>query len=95
MTLNKTQKMAITGVGLMAAGIGLGVVGAALVTPAFLGWAADVMEKGTDRLAANAERTSKMVGTVAGTLQRSFSAAAKAGLMESRRGVSTKENGSV
>jgi len=85
MALNKTQKMAVAGVGLMATGFGLGVLGAALIAPAFLGWAAGAVEKGTDRLAANAERASRVVGTVVGTLQRSFTAAAKAGVAEHRR----------
>ena len=95
MALNKTQKMAIAGVGLMAAGAGMGLIGAALIAPAFLTWSAKAVEKGTDRLAANAERTSRMVGTVVGTLQRSFTAAAKAGLSEGRRGASTRANSSV
>ena len=87
MALNNTQKMAVTGVGLMATGFGLGLLGAALVAPAILEWAASAVEKGTDRLAVHAERTSRIVGTVAGTLQRSFTDAAKAGIAERKRGI--------
>ena len=85
MALEKTQKMAIAGVGLIAAGAGLGLIGAALIAPAFLTWAANAVEKGTDRLASNAERTSRIVGSVVGTLQRSFVEAAKAGAAASKR----------
>jgi len=93
MALDKTQKMAIAGVGLIAAGAGLGLIGAALIAPAFLTWAANAVEKGTDRLASNAEKTSRIVGSVVGTLQRSFTEAAKAGVAEGRRGLSPRSNG--
>ena len=93
MPLDKTQKLAITGVGLIAAGAGLGFIGAALIAPAFLTWAANAVEKGTDRLASNAEKTSRIVGSVVGTLQRSFTEAAKAGVTESRRELGNRGNG--
>jgi hypothetical protein len=38
------------------------------------------MEKGGGRLISEVERASKTVGTVAGTLQRSFTEATKAGI---------------
>src|SRR5690242_7602551 len=95
MALDKTQKMAMTGVGLIAAGAGLGLVGAALIAPAFLTWAASAVEKGTDRLASNAERTSRIVGSVVGTLQRSFVEAAKAGANESARSLPNRNEGAA
>lgn len=80
------QKMAITGVGLVAAGIGLSALGAALILPAVVALSATVMGKGAKRLTSEFERASRTVGSVAGTLQRSFGEAARAGLAESRRG---------
>ena len=79
------QKMAIAGSGLVIAGIGLGIVGAALIVPAVLAWAARVVEKGADDLATRVEGVSKTVGTVAGTLHRSFNEAKRAGLAELNR----------
>jgi len=95
MALDKTQKMAIAGVGLVAAGAGLSLVGAALIAPAFLSWAASAVEKGTDRLASNAERTSRIVGSVVGTLQRSFVEATRAGWTEGRRNLSDRSQGAA
>jgi hypothetical protein len=95
MALDKTQKMAIAGVGLVAAGAGLGLIGAALIAPAFLSWAASAVEKGTDRLASNAERTSRIVGSVVGTLQRSFVEATRAGWAEGRRNLSDRSQGAA
>jgi len=85
MGLNTTQKMAITGVGLAATGIGLSLVGAALIAPSVFAWTAKMMQKGTDALADTAEGASRTVGTVAGTLHRSFREAAKAGIAQNRR----------
>jgi hypothetical protein len=79
------QKIAIAGSSLVAAGIGLGIVGAALIVPAVLAWTAQLVEKGADGLAARVEGASKTVGTVAGTLHRSFNEAKRAGLAEMRR----------
>ena len=79
------QKMAISGAGLMLAGIGLGIVGAALVLPAAFAWTTRLVEKSADGFAAKVEGASKTVGTVAGTLHRSFNEAKKAGLAEIRR----------
>jgi hypothetical protein len=80
------QKMAIAGAGLVAAGIGLGIVGTALVVPAVFAWTARLVEKGADGLTAKFEGASKTVGTVAGTLHRSFREAKRAGVAEIRRG---------
>jgi hypothetical protein len=80
------NKMAIAGSGLVVAGIGLGIVGTALIVPAVLAWTARLVEKGADGLTAKFEEASKTVGTVAGTLHRSFSEARKAGVAEMRRG---------
>lgn len=85
MGLNTTEKMAITGVGLVATGVGLSMVGAALIAPSLFAWSARMLQKGTDVLADTAEGASKTVGTVAGTLHRSFREAVKAGVAESRR----------
>jgi hypothetical protein len=79
------QKMAIAGSGLVVAGIGLGIVGAALIVPAVVAWTARLVEKGADSLTAGVEGASKTVGTVAGTLHRSFNEARKAGVAELRR----------
>jgi hypothetical protein len=84
--MDAKQKMAIAGSGLVIAGIGLGIVGAALIVPAVFAWTARFIEKGADRLAANVEGASKTVGTVAGTLHRSFNEAKRAGVAELRRG---------
>ena len=95
MALNRTDKMAIAGLGLIAAGAGLGLIGAALIAPAVFNWAGKAVDKGTDRLAANAERTSRIVGSVVGTLQRSFTAAAKAGMAEGKREVPDRYHGAA
>jgi hypothetical protein len=79
------QKMAIAGSGLVVAGIGLGIVGAALIVPAVFTWAVNLIEKGAEGLTARVEGASKTVGTVAGTLHRSFNEAKKAGVAELKR----------
>jgi hypothetical protein len=79
------QKMAISGAGLMLAGIGLGIVGTALVVPAGFAWTTRLVEKSADGFTAKVEGASKTVGTVAGTLHRSFNEAKRAGLAEIRR----------
>jgi hypothetical protein len=83
------QKMAIAGSGLVAAGIGLGIVGAALIVPCVLEWTARLVERGADGLATKVEGASKTVGTVAGNLHRSFNAAKDAGVAEMKRGRSS------
>jgi hypothetical protein len=89
------QKMAIAGSGLVVAGIGLGVLGALLIVPAVFSWTAALVEKGADGLAAKVEGASKTVGTVAGTLHRSFNEAKKAGVAEIRRGRSEDRHAAV
>jgi hypothetical protein len=84
--MKNEHKLAATGVGLVAAGFGLGVVGAILIVPAVAMWTAALLEKGADQLFSHADRASRTVGTVAGTIQRSFSEATKAGVAEIRRG---------
>jgi len=79
------HKMAIAGSGLVMAGIGLGIVGTALIAPAVFTWATRLVEKSTDHLAARFEEASKSVGTVAGTLHRSFNEAKRAGVAELKR----------
>jgi len=83
------QKMAISGAGLIVAGIGLGIVGAALLVPAAFAWTT----RRAEGLTAKMEGASKTVGTVAGTLHRSFNEAKRAGLAEIRR--SRSSEGSV
>jgi hypothetical protein len=83
--MESKQKMAMVGSGLVVAGIGLGVVGMALIAPAVFGWTAQLVEKGAEGLAAKFEGASKTVGTVAGTVHRSFNEAKRAGLAEFRR----------
>jgi len=84
--MESKHKMAIAGSGLVVAGIGLGIVGTALIAPAVFAWATGFLEKSADRLAARFEGASKSVGTVAGTLHRSFNEAKRAGVAEMRRG---------
>jgi len=67
------QKMAISGAGLIVAGIGLGIVGAALLVPAAFAWTTRLVEKGADGFTAKVEGASK----TAGTLHRSFNEAKK------------------
>jgi hypothetical protein len=86
------QKMAIAGSGLVVVGIGLGIVGAALIVPAVFAWTAGLVEKGADGLAAKVEGASKTVGTVAGTLHRSFTEARRAGIAEIKRSRSNERN---
>jgi hypothetical protein len=85
MKMETKQKMAIAGAGLVAAGIGLGVVGTAMIAPAVFAWTARLVEKGADGLAAKVEGASKTVGTVAGNLHRSFNEAKRAGVAELKR----------
>jgi len=80
------QKMAVAGSGLLVASIGLAVIGAVLIVPAAFAWAVRFVEKGADGLTAKVEGASKTVGTVAGTLHRSFNAAKRAGVAEIKRG---------
>lgn len=77
--MDAKQKMAITGAGMVAAGLGLSIAGAALIAPAVFGWAAGFLEKCTERFGDELEHASRRVGAVAGTLRRSFHEAAKAG----------------
>ena len=79
------QKMAISGAGLIVAGIGLGIVGAALLVPAAFAWTTRLVERRADDFTAKIEGASKTVGTVAGTLHRSFNEAKRAGLAEMKR----------
>jgi len=83
--METNQKMAIAGSGLVVAGIGLGIVGAALIVPAVVTWAGRLVEKGTGGLAEKVEKASKTVGTAAGNLHRSFNEAKKAGIAEMKR----------
>ncbi|MBV8846008.1 MAG: hypothetical protein JO307_24630 [Bryobacterales bacterium] len=83
--MDAKQKMALTGTGLVAAGIGLSVVGAMMIFPAVFEWVGDVVEKGSERFGARLEGVTKRAGTVAGSLQRSFREAAKAGVAEFKR----------
>ncbi len=86
------QKMAIAGSGLVVACIGLGVVGCALIAPAVFAWTTRMLEKGADTLSSHVEGASKTVGTVAGTLHRSFNEAKKAGVAEFRRDRSSERS---
>ena len=68
--METNQKMAITGAGLVVAGIGVSVVGAALIAPAVFAWAARLAEKGADNFAASGVSTSSAVTCVARLLFR-------------------------
>jgi hypothetical protein len=84
--METNQKMAIAGSGLVVAGIGLGILGCAMIVPAVFTFATQLLNKGADGITARVEGASKTVGTVAGTLHRSFNEARKAGVAELRRG---------
>jgi hypothetical protein len=60
-------------------------VGCALIVPAMFTWTTRLLEKGAEGFTAKVEGASKTVGTVAGTLHRSFNEAKKAGVAELRR----------
>lgn len=90
--MESNQKMAALGSGLIVAGIGLGMVGTALLVPAIFRWTARLVEKRTDDLAAGIEGASKTIGAVAGTLHRSFNEAKKAGITELMRGGSEERS---
>lgn len=83
--MENNQKLALVGSGLVVAGVGLGLVGAALIVPAVLSWTAHMVDKGTDGLGNKLQDASKTIGSVAGTLHRSFNEATKAGMSELRR----------
>src|ERR1700676_5116049 len=91
--MDKNDRAALLGAGLVAAGIGLGIVGAALIVPAVFAWTARLVEKGADGFTAKVEGASKTVGTVAGTLHRSFTEAKRVGVAEIKR--SRSHEGSV
>jgi hypothetical protein len=80
------EKMAIAGSGLLMAGVGLGILGAALIVPCVIAWTARLVDRSADGLAAGVEGASRTVGTVAGNLHRSFNAAKDAGFAEMKRG---------
>jgi hypothetical protein len=86
------QKMAISGAGLIVAGIGLGIVGTALLLPAAFAWTTRLVEKCADGFTAKVEGASKTVGKVAGTLHRSFNEAKRAGVAEIKRSRSNEGN---
>ena len=86
------QKMAISGAALVVAGIGLSIVRAVLIVPAAFAWTARLVERGAEGLTAKVEGASKTVGTVAGTLHRSFNEAKRAGLAEIKRSRSDERN---
>jgi hypothetical protein len=83
--MEKTQRMAVAGSGLVVAGVGLGILGTALMIPAVFEWTVNMVEKGADSLGPRLTDASRTVGTVAGTLHRSFNAAKEAGVEEMRR----------
>lgn len=84
--MDSNQKRAIVGSGLVAAGLGLGIVGTALIVPAVFDWVVRLVDEKTNGLSTKMESASKTIGSVAGTLHRSFSAARKAGIEELKRG---------
>lgn len=78
--MESKEKKAIVGSGLVVAGFGLGLVGLAMILPVVFAWTARLAEKSADGLAAKMEGASKTVGSCAGTLHRSFTQAARAGV---------------
>ena len=90
--MESKQRMAIAGTGLIVAGIGFGIVGAALIVPSVFAWTARLVERGADGFTAKVEGASKTVGTVAGTLHRSFTEAKRAGVAEIKRSRSNERS---
>jgi hypothetical protein len=84
--MDSNQKMAIVGSGLVVTGIGLGIFGAALIVPAVLAWGGRLLEHRADGITTKLHGASKTIGSVAGTLHRSFNAARRAGISELKRG---------
>ncbi len=87
------HKMAVSGAGLLVAGVALGVVGAALLVPAAFAWTTRLVEKGADGFTSKVTGASKTVGNIAGTLHRSFNEAKRAGIAEIKR--SRSHGGSI
>jgi len=83
--MDTKQKMVIVGSSLIVTGVGMGLVGFALLVPAAFAWTTRLVEKGADGFTAKVEGASKTVGAVAGTLHRSYNEAKKAGLAEIQR----------
>ena len=69
--MDAKQKMAISGAGLIVAGIGLGIVGAALLVPAAFAWTTRLVEKGADGFTAKVEGASTADCRMVGVLPRS------------------------
>jgi len=90
--MDTKQKMAIVGSSLIVTGVGMGVVGLALLGPAAFACTTRLLEKGADGFTARVEGASKTVGAVAGTLYRSFTEAKKAGVAEIQRNRSKETN---
>lgn len=74
--MESKEKRAIVGSGLVVAGFGLGIVGLAMILQSVFAWSARLAEKNADGLAAKMEGASRTVGSVVGTLHRSFTQAA-------------------
>ncbi len=83
--MDTKHKMAVAGAGLVVTGVGLGLVGLAMIVPTAFEWTARLVEKGADGFSSKVEGASKTVGAVAGTLHRSFNQAKKAGIAEIKR----------
>lgn len=83
--MNTNQKMALTGSGLVVAGIGIGAFGVALIAPGALAWGSRMFKRQSRGVSAKLEYASRNIGAVAGTLQRSLNAARKAGIAELKR----------
>ena len=82
--MENTQKMALAGSALVVAGMGLGIIGIVLIIPAVFQSTVKLVEKGPDSLGPKLEDASRTVGTVVGTLHRSFNTAREAGVAEIR-----------
>jgi hypothetical protein len=82
------EKRAIVGSSLVVAGFGLGIVGIAMILQSVFAWTARLAEENADGLAAKMHGASRTVGSVAGTLHRSFTEAARDAETASNRGIS-------
>ena len=78
--MESKEKMAMVGSSLVVAGFGLGIVGLVMIVPVVFAWTGRLAERSAEGLADKMEGASRTVGSVAGTLHRSFTQAARVGV---------------
>ncbi|HEX4749196.1 MAG TPA: hypothetical protein VH302_06595 [Bryobacteraceae bacterium] len=77
----KTSGNGVLGAVLIGAGVGLAIVGAAMVIPACTGWCVDAFDetirRGRETINSGMETAASLAGNLSGTAQRKFSEASK------------------